>query len=395
MTACEVDENCEVDLALRRVTESLDRLAGACAFRATGNPYVFCTELPSHWRSNKSLPKPFVVLILLPVPDGTKVSVSAGNDEPQHQWAEVKNNVAEVHSQMARFSDLRFVGRSGRGKTFNLTVTLHTNPLIEVITVPNTVKVTVDGPRDSRTANKYYMQENRKRLAYELPCTSQLDFANAVKRARYIGFPGVMPGSIFPTHFQRMPGGPPLIPGMMPGFPGALPFGIRQMPNIFEAPQRVPLPPTNPLMTPPVTVYDSLLAANAMSGVSPAAFLSNPAFLAAALSAQQAQSTPTPMPQMPPISTPTNSNGSPSPVTPTSDEVKRSMPKVLLNANAHRIKTSPIEAKEAEKRSSGGDLAACSPITAKTSPATASVWRPYSPPSGGATTAEDLSSSVE
>lgn len=44
------------------------------------------------------------------------------------------------------------------GKTFNLTVTLHTNPLIEVITVPNTVKVTVDGPRDSRTANKYYMQ---------------------------------------------------------------------------------------------------------------------------------------------------------------------------------------------------------------------------------------------
>jgi hypothetical protein len=36
-----------------------------------------------------------------------------GNDE--NCCADVKNNVAEMHGQVARFSDLRFVGKSGRG----------------------------------------------------------------------------------------------------------------------------------------------------------------------------------------------------------------------------------------------------------------------------------------
>lgn len=65
-------------------------------------------------RSNKSLPTPFVVIILDPIPDGTKVTVAAGNEE--NCCADVKNNVTEINSQIARFSDLRFVGKSGRGK---------------------------------------------------------------------------------------------------------------------------------------------------------------------------------------------------------------------------------------------------------------------------------------
>lgn len=68
-----------------------------------------------HFRSNKSLPAQFVVLVLHPVADGTKVSVAAGNEE--NNTADVKNNVAEFSAQMARFSDLRFVGKSGRGKS--------------------------------------------------------------------------------------------------------------------------------------------------------------------------------------------------------------------------------------------------------------------------------------
>jgi hypothetical protein len=54
------------------------------------------------------------VLILDPIQDGTKVTVTAGNEE--NSSADVKNNVTEANAQMARFSDLRFVGKSGRGR---------------------------------------------------------------------------------------------------------------------------------------------------------------------------------------------------------------------------------------------------------------------------------------
>ena len=54
------------------------------------------------------------MLILDPIQDGTKVTVTAGNEE--NSSADVKNNVTEANAQMARFSDLRFVGKSGRGR---------------------------------------------------------------------------------------------------------------------------------------------------------------------------------------------------------------------------------------------------------------------------------------
>ena len=81
----------------------------------TGSPNFVCSVLPTHWRSNKTLPVSFKVVALGEVKDGTKVVIHAGNDENFH--AELRNNTAYMKSQVAKFNDLRFVGRSGRGKS--------------------------------------------------------------------------------------------------------------------------------------------------------------------------------------------------------------------------------------------------------------------------------------
>ena len=80
----------------------------------TGSPSVVCTALPTHWRSNKTLPTAFRVVCLGGVEDGTLVTVRAGNDE---NWSsELRNATAVVKNHVAKFNDLRFIGRSGRGK---------------------------------------------------------------------------------------------------------------------------------------------------------------------------------------------------------------------------------------------------------------------------------------
>ncbi|CAH8614367.1 unnamed protein product [Heterobilharzia americana] len=114
----------------------------------TSNPHLLCTPLPKHWRSNKSLPSQFRVVSLIPVPDGTRVTVTAGNEE--RPCAELKNPVTVMHGHEARFSDLRFLGRSGRGKSFNITITIETSPPI-VALYARAIKVTVDGPRVPRS----------------------------------------------------------------------------------------------------------------------------------------------------------------------------------------------------------------------------------------------------
>ncbi|CAH8668551.1 unnamed protein product [Dicrocoelium dendriticum] len=116
----------------------------------TSCPHVLCTSLPKHWRSNKSLPNQFRVVCLLDVPDGTRVSVTAWNEE--HPIAELKNHITVMHANEGRFSDLRFLGRSGRGKSFNITITIETTPPLVAI-YSRAIKVTVDGPRVPR--NKY------------------------------------------------------------------------------------------------------------------------------------------------------------------------------------------------------------------------------------------------
>lgn len=59
-------------------------------------------------------PFPLQVVALGDVPDGTVVTVMAGNDE--NYSAELRNASAVMKNQVARFNDLRFVGRSGRGQ---------------------------------------------------------------------------------------------------------------------------------------------------------------------------------------------------------------------------------------------------------------------------------------
>uniref|UniRef100_A0A8C1NJN7 Runt-related transcription factor n=1 Tax=Cyprinus carpio TaxID=7962 RepID=A0A8C1NJN7_CYPCA len=113
----------------------------------TDSPNFLCSILPTHWRCNKTLPIAFKVVALGDIPDGTLVTVMAGNDE--NYSAELRNATAAIKNQVARFNDLRFVGRSGRGKSFTLTITVFTNPP-QVATYQRAIKITVDGPREPR-----------------------------------------------------------------------------------------------------------------------------------------------------------------------------------------------------------------------------------------------------
>uniref|UniRef100_A0A6D2X8E9 Runt-related transcription factor n=1 Tax=Takifugu rubripes TaxID=31033 RepID=A0A6D2X8E9_TAKRU len=113
----------------------------------TDSPNFLCSVLPTHWRCNKTLPIAFKVVALGDIPDGTLVTVMAGNDE--NYSAELRNATAAIKNQVARFNDLRFVGRSGRGKSFTLTITVFTSPP-QVATYQRAIKITVDGPREPR-----------------------------------------------------------------------------------------------------------------------------------------------------------------------------------------------------------------------------------------------------
>lgn len=117
----------------------------------TGSPNLVCSCLPTHWRSNKTLPSTFKVVALSEVQDGTMVTVRAGNDE--NYCGDIRNPTAYMKNQVAKFNDLRFIGRSGRGKSFSLTITVATSPPI-VATYNKAIKVTVDGPREPRRHNQ-------------------------------------------------------------------------------------------------------------------------------------------------------------------------------------------------------------------------------------------------
>uniref|UniRef100_A0A1I8IS99 Runt domain-containing protein n=1 Tax=Macrostomum lignano TaxID=282301 RepID=A0A1I8IS99_9PLAT len=134
--------------------------AAPSEFAKTGSPNLVCTALPSHWRSNKSLPNPFKVVALGEVPDGTRVTLAAGNEE--NCFAEMKNPVAYMNSQVAKFNDLRFIGRSGRGKFLNLSITIETYPP-QIAVYSKAIKVTVDGPREPRSKIKRLNEDSLPR----------------------------------------------------------------------------------------------------------------------------------------------------------------------------------------------------------------------------------------
>ncbi|XP_053973875.1 runt-related transcription factor 1-like isoform X2 [Hylaeus volcanicus] len=125
----------------------------------TGSPYLVCSVLPAHWRANKTLPVGFRVVALGEVGDGTLVTVRAGNDE--NCCAELRNSTALMKNQVAKFNDLRFIGRSGRGKSLTLTITVSTTPP-QVATYTKAIKVTVDGPREPRSkSSEYHWQQQQ------------------------------------------------------------------------------------------------------------------------------------------------------------------------------------------------------------------------------------------
>ncbi|CAH0564871.1 unnamed protein product [Brassicogethes aeneus] len=139
------------DMMFTTLQESLQEYHGELV--QTGSPAVLCSVLPNHWRSNKSLPIAFKVVSLDDIPDGTMVTLKAGNDE--NYCAELRNCTAIMKNQVAKFNDLRFVGRSGRGKSFSLTITISCAPFYQIATYNKAIKVTVDGPREPRTKSNY------------------------------------------------------------------------------------------------------------------------------------------------------------------------------------------------------------------------------------------------
>lgn len=127
-------------------------------FVRTGSPNVVCSALPAHWRCNKALPAAFTVVALGEVADGTTVRLTAGNDE--NACGEMRNATTVMYDSVAKFNDLRFIGRSGRGKSFNLMIVVDTNPP-QIATYLNAIKVTVDGPRDVRSKSKQSGDESQ------------------------------------------------------------------------------------------------------------------------------------------------------------------------------------------------------------------------------------------
>ncbi|XP_022603920.1 runt-related transcription factor 3-like [Seriola dumerili] len=111
----------------------------------TDSPNFLCSSLPQHWRCNKTLPRTFTVVALGDdVPDGVVVTVMAGNDD--NSSAELRNATATMKQGCAQFNDLRFIGRSGRGKSFTVSINVLTSPP-QIATLHRAIKITVDGPR--------------------------------------------------------------------------------------------------------------------------------------------------------------------------------------------------------------------------------------------------------
>ena len=135
----------------------------------TQSPAILCSALPNHWRSNKSLPCAFKVVALDDVQDGTIVTVKAGNDE--NYCGEMRNYTSVMKNQVAKFNDLRFIGRSGRGKSFSITISIQSYPVPQVATYTKAIKVTVDGPREPRS--KQSKLQLRLRASVALLCRAK------------------------------------------------------------------------------------------------------------------------------------------------------------------------------------------------------------------------------
>ncbi|KYQ55721.1 Segmentation protein Runt [Trachymyrmex zeteki] len=182
----------------RSIHESVRRFHGDLV--TTGSPTIMCSSLPSHWRSNKSLPVAFKVIALDEVADGTQVTIKAGNDE--NCCGELRNCTAIMKNQVAKFNDLRFVGRSGRGKSFSLTIQINTMPY-QVATYAKAIKVTVDGPREPRSKSNYQYSAGFHGLGLLTPWLDATYFGTAWTLPHHM-FKGPSPPEIFNTTITPM-----------------------------------------------------------------------------------------------------------------------------------------------------------------------------------------------
>ncbi|XP_056872219.1 runt-related transcription factor 2b isoform X3 [Takifugu flavidus] len=221
----------------------------------TDSPNFLCSVLPSHWRCNKTLPVAFKVVALGDIPDGTVVTVMAGNDE--NYSAELRNASGVMKNQVARFNDLRFVGRSGRGKSFTLTITVFTNPP-QVATYHRAIKVTVDGPREPRNPRQSQSSPpwsyDQTYQSYLSPMASpSVHSTTPLSSSRGTGLPAI---SDVP---RRLPGSSDLSP-----FPGQFDRQFPGLPSITESRFSSPRMhyPATFTYTPPVTTGMSLGSAH-------------------------------------------------------------------------------------------------------------------------------------
>ncbi|XP_075909340.1 runt-related transcription factor 3-like isoform X2 [Petromyzon marinus] len=196
----------------------------------TDSPNFLCSALPPHWRCNKTLPVAFKVMAMADVPDGTPVAVMAGNDE--NYSAELRNASAVMKGHVARFNDLRFVGRSGRGKSLNLTITVFTSPP-QVATYQRAIKVTVDGPREPR--------RHRQRQEDMLKSSSM----GGLFPERLLQLGPVSPCYVTPTHDLQGVFNPSRMSLHHDG-QFALPDPRLHYPGAFAYPHLTPAPPPSP-----------------------------------------------------------------------------------------------------------------------------------------------------
>ena len=82
--------------------------------RETDNKDILVDELPSFTRVNKFLGDFRVHVKNNIVPNGTRVIVRAFSSKTGE--GKIKNNESVVINGIAKFCDIRFVGRSGRGE---------------------------------------------------------------------------------------------------------------------------------------------------------------------------------------------------------------------------------------------------------------------------------------
>ncbi|KAJ8686707.1 hypothetical protein QAD02_022501 [Eretmocerus hayati] len=224
----------------------------------TGSPAILCSPLPSHWRSNKSLPVAFKVVALDEVSDGTLVTISAGNDE--NFCGELRNCTALMKNQVAKFNDLRFVGRSGRGKSFSLTIQISSIPF-QIATYTKAIKVTVDGPREPRSKSNYQYGPGFPALGLLNPW---LDAAY-LGHAWHLPHPAFVKGSLGIPHTADLFGAagfPPAASVIPPAYPFGPPLDHHQLGKYGSASQLAATPtgtscssnPTSPVSSIPSQV---------------------------------------------------------------------------------------------------------------------------------------------